>query len=162
MVIENKGCDASVLLDSVEGMPSEKQAGPNLNSLRGFEVIDKIKYLLEEECPLTVSCADILAMAARDAVELVHISALLNILNNGFFMMLQQLQQLFVLKRGGPRWEVLVGRKDSLESSFSGANLFIPAPNSSLEALINNFKQHGLDIEDLVVLSGMLISYSHN
>jgi peroxidase len=72
---ENQGCDASVLLDSVEGMTSEKLAGPNVNSLRGFEVIDKIKYLLEEECPLTVSCADILAMAARDAVELVLISA---------------------------------------------------------------------------------------
>jgi peroxidase len=71
---ENKGCDASVLLDSVEGMTSEKLAGPNVNSLHGFEVIDKIKYLLEEECPLTVSCADILAMAARDAVELVLIS----------------------------------------------------------------------------------------
>ncbi|KAJ1386551.1 Secretory peroxidase [Sesbania bispinosa] len=121
-----EGCDASVLLDSVEGMTSEKLAGPNLNSLRGFEVIDKIKYLLEEECPLTVSCADILAMAARDAVEL----------------------------RGGPGWDVLLGRKDSLESSFSGANLFIPAPNSTLEALINNFKQQGLDIGDLVVLSG--------
>lgn len=66
-----KGCDASVLLDSVEGMTSEKEAEPNLNSLRGFEVIDKIKYLLEEECPLTVSCADILAIAARDAVQLV-------------------------------------------------------------------------------------------
>lgn len=72
---EYKGCDASVLLDSVEGMTSEKQAGPNVNSLRGFEVIDKIKYLLEKECPLTVSCADILAMVARDAVELVLISA---------------------------------------------------------------------------------------
>jgi len=61
-----------VLLDSVEGMTSEKLAGPNVNSLRGFELIDKIKYLLEEECPVTVSCADILAMAARDAVQLVH------------------------------------------------------------------------------------------
>ncbi|KAG4987671.1 hypothetical protein AAZX31_11G040800 [Glycine max] len=76
-------------------MTSEKLAGLNLNSLRGFEVIDKIKFLLEEECPITVSCADILAMAARDAVEL----------------------------RGGPRWEVLLGRKDSLESSFGGANI---------------------------------------
>lgn len=64
-------------MDSVEGMISEKQAGPNLNSVRGFEVIDKIKYLVEEACPLTVSCADILAMAARDAVELVKTSALL-------------------------------------------------------------------------------------
>ncbi|XWS62103.1 hypothetical protein CRYUN_Cryun07bG0182100 [Craigia yunnanensis] len=32
-----------------------KQAVPNLNSLRGFEVIDEIKYILEEACPLIVS-----------------------------------------------------------------------------------------------------------
>ncbi|RZB42229.1 Peroxidase 20 [Glycine soja] len=110
----------------VEGMTSEKLAGPNLNSLCGFEVIDKIKYLVKEECPITVSCVDILAMAARDVVEL----------------------------RGGPRWDALLGRKDALESSFSGANILIPAPNSSLEVLIDNFKQQGLDIEYLVTLSG--------
>lgn len=55
-------------------MVSEKQAAPNLNSLRGFDVIDEIKYLLEDACPYTVSCADILTIAARDAVELVLIS----------------------------------------------------------------------------------------
>lgn len=55
-------------------MVSEKQAGPNLNSLRGFEVIDSIKYLVEEACPYTVSCADVLAIAARDAVVSVHLS----------------------------------------------------------------------------------------
>ncbi|XVF13559.1 hypothetical protein REPUB_Repub08aG0217600 [Reevesia pubescens] len=120
------GCDASVLLDNYGDIISEKQAIPNLNSLRGFEVIDDIKYILEKACPLTVSCADILAMAARDAVA----------------------------SRGGPRWKVWLGRKDSLKASFDGANQFIPAPNSSLETLIANFNEHGLDIQDLVALSG--------
>ncbi|RZR94978.1 hypothetical protein BHM03_00023773, partial [Ensete ventricosum] len=64
------GCDASVLLDDADGIVSEKNAVPNLNSLRGFEVIDSIKAVLEEACPLTVSCADILAIVARDAVHL--------------------------------------------------------------------------------------------
>lgn len=62
---------------------------------------------------------------------------------------------LFLLqKRGGPRWEVWLGRKDSLKASFDGANQFIPSPNSSLETLIANFKQQGLDTGDLVTLSG--------
>ncbi|XP_077234325.1 peroxidase superfamily protein [Tasmannia lanceolata] len=120
------GCDGSVLLDSSGEMVSEKEAGPNINSLRGFEIVDKIKGLLEEACPFTVSCADLLAITARDAVEL----------------------------RGGPRWEVELGRRDSLKASLSGANQFLPAPNSSLEILVSKFKAQGLTIYDLVALSG--------
>ncbi|EEF34710.1 Peroxidase 20 precursor, putative [Ricinus communis] len=60
----------------------------------------------------------------------------------------------FMKKRGGPIWDVWLGRKDSLKASFDGANKFIPSPNSSLETLIANFKQQGLDIGDLVALSG--------
>ncbi|KAL9419510.1 hypothetical protein AB3S75_037300 [Citrus x aurantiifolia] len=51
------GCDALVLLESYGGMVTEKQAGPNVNSVRGFEVIDEIKFILEDACPHTVSCA---------------------------------------------------------------------------------------------------------
>lgn len=67
----DEGCDASVLLESYGGRVSEKQAGPNVNSVRGFEVIDEIKFILEDACPHTVSCADILTITARDAVALV-------------------------------------------------------------------------------------------
>lgn len=67
----SQGCDASVLLDDTATIVSEKNSLPNKNSLRGFEVIDEIKAKLEEACPHTVSCADIVALAARGSIVLV-------------------------------------------------------------------------------------------
>ena len=67
MLVLLKGCDASVLLDSTKDNTAEKDSPANL-SLRGYEIIDDAKKKIEATCPGVVSCADIIAMAARDAV----------------------------------------------------------------------------------------------
>ncbi|CAN1225725.1 Peroxidase 7 [Linum grandiflorum] len=75
-----RGCDASILLSDVG---SERTAHAS-KTLRGFEVIDDIKKELESKCPKTVSCADILTAASRDATVVL----------------------------GGPYWSIPYGRKD--------------------------------------------------
>lgn len=61
------GCDASILID---GSNTEKTFLFN-QGLRGYEVINDAKQQVEAACPGVVSCADILALAARDSVVLV-------------------------------------------------------------------------------------------
>lgn len=70
MCIILQGCDGSVLLKSTTNNQAERDAAPNL-TLRGFDLIDAAKSAVEYKCPGVVSCADILALVARDAVEMV-------------------------------------------------------------------------------------------
>lgn len=67
-----QGCDASILLDTdpAHGIQSERDSRMNFG-IKFTEVIDNIKSEFESSCPGVVSCADIVAMAARDAVTQV-------------------------------------------------------------------------------------------
>jgi len=77
-----QGCDASLLLDQGGNITlSEKNAAPNNNSARGFDVVDKIKTAVENSCPSVVSCADVLALAAEASVSLVPNWYLVNYLS---------------------------------------------------------------------------------
>ncbi|KAK1410903.1 hypothetical protein QVD17_37445 [Tagetes erecta] len=116
-----RGCDASILLDH-EG--SEKTSNAS-KTLRGFEVIDDIKAEIEKKYPKTVSCADILTTAARDATVLA----------------------------GGPYWTIPYGRKDGRVSLAKEA-MTVPNGSESVTNLIEFFQSKGLNVIDLVVLSG--------
>ncbi|XVE74606.1 hypothetical protein DITRI_Ditri12bG0030900 [Diplodiscus trichospermus] len=121
-----QGCDASILLDNSPTITSEKFATQNNNSVRGFEVIDQAKSAVENICPGVVSCADILAVAARDASEYV----------------------------GGPSWTVKLGRRDSTTASSTLASSQLPRFTDSLQSLIDLFGSKGLSARDMVALSG--------
>nr|GLL27392.1 peroxidase 7-like [Ipomoea trifida] len=117
-----RGCDGSILLNH---KGSERKANASM-SLRGFEAINDIKQEVEKKCPKTVSCADILTVAARDATLAV----------------------------GGPFWMVPFGRKDGRVSLAKEADHTVPIGRESVTRLINFFQSNGLNVLDLVVLSG--------
>ncbi|KAD7116810.1 hypothetical protein E3N88_04078 [Mikania micrantha] len=117
-----QGCDASLLL---EGTNSEKDALAN-NGVLGYEIIDDAKAAVESVCPGVVSCADILAVAARDASVAVN----------------------------GPSWVVRLGRRDSPGPNADDAATDLPRGSFNLNQLIENFARKGLSAREMVALSG--------
>ncbi|XP_011078264.1 peroxidase 64 [Sesamum indicum] len=127
-----RGCDGSVLLESRGGNKAERDGPPN-RSLHAFYVIEGAKKAVEAVCPGIVSCADILAFAARDSVVL----------------------------SGGPRWDVPKGRKDGRTSRATETAL-LPSPTFNVSQLQKSFSLRGLSVDDLVALTGAhTLGFSH-
>ncbi|PPR90736.1 hypothetical protein GOBAR_AA29952 [Gossypium barbadense] len=117
-----EGCDASVLL---QGNGTER-SDPANTSLGGSSVIDSAKRVLEIFCPGTVSCADIIALAARDAVAIA----------------------------GGPAFQIPTGRKDGRISNSVNVRPNIVDTSFTMDEMIKLFNSKGLSLDDLVTLSG--------
>ncbi|KAK3128122.1 hypothetical protein QOZ80_7AG0582870 [Eleusine coracana subsp. coracana] len=138
-----KSCDASLLLLSSSsssaststststrggggfGGESEQASGRSFG-MRNFKYMDVIKAAVEKECPGVVSCADILALAARDGVTML----------------------------GGPRVSMRTGRRDSKQSFFSDVERFIPNHNDSVSVVLSRFAAMGVEAEAAVALLG--------
>ncbi|XP_031280767.1 peroxidase 5-like [Pistacia vera] len=122
-----RGCEASVLLKSTPANTAVERDHPANNpSLRGFEVIDEAKAQIEATCPQTVSCADILAFAARDSSY----------------------------KVGGINYAVPAGRRDGRVSVSDEATQNLPPPSFSAEQIAVAFARKGLSVDEMVTLSG--------
>lgn len=150
-----KGCDGSVLIDSTPSNTAEKDSPPNNPSLRGFEVIDSIKSRLEAMCPDKVSCADILAFAARDSIEMVTISSP-TFNHNPTHVILISFFVLFKSQAGGLGYDVPAGRRDGRVSLSTEALSNLPPPTLNVNQLTQAFANKGLTQEEMVTLSGNL------
>ncbi|KAG6652925.1 peroxidase 43 [Carya illinoinensis] len=116
-----EGCDGSIL---IENGPNAERHAFGHQGVVGFEVIEKAKAELETVCRGVVSCADIVALAARDAIALAN----------------------------GPAYQVPTGRRDGRVSNVSLA-AEMPDVSDTIQQLKAKFLQKGLTEKDLVLLS---------
>lgn len=131
------GCDASVMIQSTPTNTAEKDHPDNLSLAGdGFDTVIKAKAALDAYpgCKNNVSCADILALATRDVVNIA----------------------------GGLFWQVELGRLDGLVSKASSVNGKLPKASDKVSKLSSMFASHGLSQADMVALSGAhTVGFSH-
>lgn len=120
-----QGCDGSILLT---GPNSEQDILPQNAGLQqgALDLIESIRAKVHRACGPTVSCADITNLATREAV----------------------------LQSGLPRYEVPLGRRDSIAPARRQDVEALPRPDFDVHQLVQSFRSRGLDETDLVALSG--------
>ncbi|KAG2631254.1 peroxidase 35-like [Panicum virgatum] len=132
-----QGCDASVMVASAGNNTAEKDHPNNLSLAGdGFDTVIRAKAAVDAvpQCRNKVSCADILAMATRDAIALA----------------------------GGPSYAVELGRLDGLNSTKSSVDGKLPAPFFNLDQLNKIFAANGLSQADMIALSaGHTVGLAH-
>lgn len=122
-----QGCDASILLNSrALTCKSEMESSQNLG-IRKLEAINHIKSILEITCPGQVSCADIIALAAKESVLITK----------------------------GSDIKIPLGRKNSVTcSSPQQADAKLPAAGIAVNELLRIFTSHRMNLEESVAILG--------
>ncbi|KAL1335406.1 hypothetical protein HN51_064308 [Arachis hypogaea] len=131
-----RGCDASVLIQSPNNKAEKDHPDDISLAGDGFDTVVKAKAAVDSnpQCRNKVSCADILALATRDVVNLA----------------------------GGPFYNVELGRRDGRISTIASVQRHLPHPENNLDQLTSFFTSNGLSQTDLVALSGAhTIGFSH-
>ncbi|CAJ1941818.1 unnamed protein product [Sphenostylis stenocarpa] len=129
-----RGCDASIMLAN----SNAERDHPDDISLAGdgFDTVIKAKEAVDRDpnCRNKVYCADILALATRDVVNLA----------------------------GGPLYNVELGRRDGRISTIASVQRRLPHPDFNLDQLNSMFNSNGLSQTDMIALSGAhTIGFSH-
>ncbi|XVF62436.1 hypothetical protein PTKIN_Ptkin09bG0007700 [Pterospermum kingtungense] len=130
-----QGCDASILVDPGEGSVATEMASSKNFGIRKRELISIVKSMVEAHCPQQVSCADILILAAREAVALT----------------------------GGPRLKVPLGRRDSSHTpSYELADAYLPPSTAGVADMLIMFTNKGMTLaESAAILGAHTLGVTH-
>ncbi|KAL6873678.1 hypothetical protein ACP4OV_013760 [Aristida adscensionis] len=121
-----RGCDASIMIVNSNGDDEWRNTDNQSLKPEGFQTILNAKAAVDSDpqCRYKVSCADILALAAREAVS----------------------------QSGGPNYQVELGRFDGRVSTRD--SVVLPHANFNLDQLVAFFSGLNLSQTDMIALSG--------
>ncbi|KAK7270976.1 hypothetical protein RJT34_26531 [Clitoria ternatea] len=128
------GCDGSLLLDAITAGGQSERDQPANGGMRNeaLNTIEELRRQIHSKCGKTVSCSDITALAARDAVFL----------------------------SGGPNFALPLGRRDGFFIKNLNETNKLPSPFEKTDTTIKTFAakivggKQVFDVTDVVAFSG--------